>query len=357
MDYEIKRINIHDIEVGMELANDVITSNGLILISTNTILTQNHIFKMNLYQILSVSIKKYIKPKKIINPTIEEDKNFIKKFNVFKTHYDSNKQKLTQQLNVISEGGNVNIDELFKISTNLLKTLKTKRELFNYLNELKSVDEYTYSHSLNVSMLCNIFGQWLHLDNQTIENLTVAGLLHDIGKLSIDINIINKPDKLTDEEFSIMEKHPELGYNFVRNTNYPEEIKMGILMHHEKINGSGYPFHLKDKQIHNFAKIIAIADIYDAMTSVRSYHKKTSPFKVIRLFERESYGLLDTKYLFVFLEHIAYNYLHRSVKLSDGQVGKIIFIHKTSPSRPIIDLGTHIIDMEKVTHIDIEEII
>ncbi|GMQ60262.1 HD-GYP domain-containing protein [Vallitalea sediminicola] len=356
MEFKINRLSIHDLEIGMELANDVITSKGLILIPSNTIITQNHIFKFNLYQILSVDIKEYTAPLKYNSNNITNNNEFTKKFLRFKDSYDINKKKVTRQLDDISNGGNVNIRDLFRLSNDLIKALKTKSELFNFLNHLRSVDEYTYSHSLNVSMLCNIFGQWLHLDKQDIENLTVAGLLHDIGKLSIDTKIINKPGKLTDDEFAIIEKHPEIGYNLIKTLDYPEEIKMGILMHHEKIDGSGYPSHLKDSQINDFAKIIAIADIYDAMTSVRSYHKKTSPFKVIRLFERESYGLLDTKYLFVFLENIAYNYLHRKVRLSNGEVGRIVFIHKTTPSKPIVDVGIAMIDMQDETNLDIEEI-
>jgi putative nucleotidyltransferase with HDIG domain len=354
MEYKIKRLGIHDLEIGMELANDVLTSNGLILIPTNTIITQNLIFKLNLYQILSVDIKE-----KLIEYTTiytNDDVEFTQKYLRFKENYDRHKEKLTKQLNDISNGKNVDIKDLFNLSNNLIKSLKTKSELFNYLNHLKSVDEYTYSHSLNVSMLCNIFGQWLHLDKEEIENLTISGLLHDIGKLAIDPKIINKPGKLTEDEFAIIEKHPELGFNLVKDFDIPQEIKLGILMHHEKIDGSGYPLKLKDSQIHDFAKIIAIADIYDALTSVRSYHKKTSPFKVIRLFERESYGLLDTRYLFVFLENIAYNYLHRKVRLSNGEVGRIIFIHRTTPSKPILDMGISIIDLEDEIDLDIEEI-
>ncbi|MCT4542073.1 MAG: HD-GYP domain-containing protein [Vallitalea sp.] len=356
MNYIKKRISIYDVEVGMELANDVLTENGLILIPSNSIITQNHIFKMNLYQIISVDIKEYIPPRQY---ELFEEENILynKKFIKFKDRYDENRKELKNQLNNISDGGNINIDDLLYLSKDLLRTLKTKSELFNYLNHLKSLDEYTYSHSLNVSMLCNIFGQWLHLDKKEIDNLTIAGLLHDIGKLSIDVDIINKPGKLTDEEFAIIKKHPEIGYNLVKNLNIPEEIKLGILMHHEKIDGSGYPFHLKDTQIHDFAKIISIVDIYDAMTSVRSYHKKTSPFKVIKLFEQESYGLLDTKYLFIFLQHIAYNYLHREVKLTDGQIGKIIFIHRMTPSKPIVDVGEAIIDMQDEMSLDVEEIL
>lgn len=116
------------------------------------------------------------------------------------------KQEVASQLDHIGNGGSVNINALFSLSNNLLKELKTKSELFNYLNHLRSMDEYTYSHSLNVSMLCNIFGQWLRFSDKKIKDLTIAGLLHDIGKLSIDQEIINKPGKLTDLEFSIIKK-------------------------------------------------------------------------------------------------------------------------------------------------------
>jgi HD-GYP domain-containing protein (c-di-GMP phosphodiesterase class II) len=206
-------------------------------------------------------------------------------------------------------------------------------------------------------MLCHIFGHWLHLPKDQIENLTVAGLLHDIGKTKIDDSILNKPGKLTAQEFEEIKKHSSIGYDMVKDQNIPYEIKMGILSHHEKYDGSGYPFGFKSDQIHDFGKIIAIADIYDAMTSERTYHKRYSPFKVIRMFEQEAYGLLDTKYLYVFLENIAHNYLGNSVRLSSGEVGKIVFIHNNHPSRPIIQLDNVMLDLQNEQDIDIEEIL
>lgn len=355
MNYAIKRISIHNIQVGMALAKDVVTHNGLLLIPAHTEMTQNHIFKLNLYQILSVDIKDY-SPKRTYYDLTDDQEAFTEKFNHFKYRYDLKKEEVVSQLNHIGNGGSVDMDALFELSHDLLKVLKTKSELFNYLNHLRSMDEYTYSHSLNVSMLCYIFGQWLGFHHEKIKELTIAGLLHDIGKLSIDQAIINKPGKLTDHEFSIIKKHSELGYHIIQHLPLSESIKLGILMHHEKSDGSGYPLGLQDKQIHPFAKIITIADIYDAMTSVRSYHEKTSPFKVIRLFEQESYGLLDTEYLFVFLEHIAYNYLHRRVRLTNGKEGTIIFIHPSIPSKPIIDVDSDIIDLKDQDNLEIEEI-
>ena len=119
-------------------------------------------------------------------------------------------------------------------------------------------------------------------------------------------------------------------------------------MHHEKMNGQGYPLGLKWESIHPYPKIISIVDIYDAMTSDRPYHKRYHPLDVIRMFENECYGFLDTQYLYIFLEHIAHNFIGEHVQLSNGQRGEVIFINKQSPSRPLIkkEDGT-ILDMLK----------
>ena len=114
-------------------------------------------------------------------------------------------------------------------------------------------------------------------------------MLHDIGKLKIDPKILNKKGKLTDEEFEEIKKHPVLGYEIVKDMDLPEKIKEAVLMHHEKINGTGYPSGLKGEEISNYAKIVSICDIYDAMTSTRTYRKRFCPFQVIRNFERQNF--------------------------------------------------------------------
>ena len=206
-------------------------------------------------------------------------------------------------------------------------------------------------------MLCNIIGHWLHLTPKQIEEITLAGLLHDIGKLRIDKAILKKPSKLSDREFNEIKLHPVYGYDLIKHMNISENIKLGVLLHHEKMDGSGYPYGYKETNINDFAKIISIADIYDAMTSDRSYHKKYSPFTVISTFEHDSYGILDTKFLFVFLQNIAHNYLGTKIKLSNGQIGKVVFIHDNSPSRPIVQIGNTMLDLLLEPSIDIEEIL
>lgn len=360
--YTVKQINTVDATEGMVLAEDVIYSNGLLLFPKDTTLTDRHILKLSLYDIRYVYIKDFIEDpiytkspiKRELTPQqIRTKQNFIK----FSKDYEIQETKVRDNLNQISDGKGVKITDLFSISSNLVKDLGTQSDLFSHLCHLKTSDDSTYTHCLNVSMLCNIFAHWLHFDNSEIEALTVAGLLHDIGKMKIDPKILNKPGKLTPEEFELVKQHPKIGYDMVKDVDMDEGIKQAILLHHEKMNGSGYPFGLNWDKIHPYAKIVSIVDIYDAMTSERTYHQRYSPFKVIKIFEEECYGILDTHYMYTFLEHIAHNYIGSIARLSTGEECEIKFIHKKSPSRPIVQVDNVLLDLEQENNIFIEEIL
>ncbi len=356
------RIPIEQLSEGMTLGDDVVNSNGLILIPKNTVIHQKHIFRLKLYDILSVIILDLpvtdYYPEAIRQPhaNIHIERTDLP-FLEFQNNYAIKETQIKHHLESISNGEPVQIDELLDISYSLLEQLKTKSNLFNYLHDIKTTDDYTFSHSINVSLLSNIFAHWLQLTHKEIEEITLAGLLHDLGKTKISLDLLNKPGKLTDEEFASIKKHSQYGFELIKDQTIPYDVKMGVLMHHEKLNGSGYPLGIKDEYIHPYAKIISIVDIYDAMTSTRSYHEKACPFKVIHMFEYESYGLLDTSMLFVFLANIAHNYLGKVVRLSSGDEGKIIFIHNTSPSKPIIEIGEKILDLAVLPHLSIEEIL
>lgn len=354
-----RRLPTDQLEIGMIVAEDVITPSGIMLIPAYTILTQRHIFRMQLYQILSVVVKGNAKSQVDLTDDyegesiIKTDPHFIE----FENSYHECVSMLKVQLDSISKGNSFDSSELYSVSTALLSTLDSSSSLFRYLHHLRVHDDYTYFHCLNVSLLCHVFGSWLQLDREILKNLTISGLLHDIGKLSIGLDVLNKPSKLTEDEFSLIKKHTILGYEMVKDAPLPESVKLGILMHHEKFDGSGYPYGLKMDQIHTFGKIISIVDIYDAMTSERTYHKRFSPFKVIRMFEQEAYGVLDTYLLIRFLKNIADNYLGCTAKLSNGEKGKIVFISPKSPSRPIIQLDHSMLDMQSNHQLEIIEIL
>lgn len=356
------KITVNKIKPGMKLAKDVYTPKGLMLISKNTIIDDKHIFRIKLYQIISVFI--YMSSNSVTNDEQISDilqssfKHTISQnFNDFKNRYNMHHEMAEKKLTEVFKGSPIIENDLYEVTTVLVDSLRTKTELFNYMYHLRREDDYTYTHSLNVSILANIFAHWLKLSEQQIKEVTVAGLLHDIGKMKIDPNILNKPGRLTKEEFKIIKQHATFGYEIIKAQTISQDIKNGVLFHHEKSDGSGYPLGIHGEQIPLYAKIISIVDIYDAMTSKRTYHEKHSPFKVIRMFEQESYGLLDTKLLFVFLENIAYNYLGKDVLLSTGTQARIIFIHNQTPSKPIVQIDEQLIDLMFEPTITIDSIL
>ncbi len=353
-------ISSDDLMPGMVLAEDVFSSVGLRLFKQGTELDDKSIAKIRLYDIDYVLIYEdvnidYVKVKE----TEVESKSIRKmqEFKAFKSSYTKNVNTLQDYITHIGEGKNVSITDLFSISQEIVSEVQTKSDILAFMHNLKLSDDYTYTHSVNVSLLCNIFGQWLGFDKEKLKNITVAGLIHDIGKVKIDPNILNKPGKLTPEEFEEIKKHPVYGYRMVQNQDIHRDIKLAVLMHHEKYDGTGYPTGAKSNQINEFAKIVAIADIYDAMTSNRSYRDRFCPFKVIQTFEQECYGKLDTEFLLIFLKNIAYNYLNCWVRLSSGEEGEIVFINQNNLSRPIVSIDNVLVDLSNEKDLTIEELI
>jgi putative nucleotidyltransferase with HDIG domain len=356
--FTIRQINTTELKDGMVLAEDVLYSRGLLLFPKDTKLTDRHLLKLNLYSIRSVYIKDFFNYKANNNNNLTPQQAKVRQsFVKFSKEYKIKETKVKEQLSQISDGHSVKITDLFSMSSQLVNDLGNQSDLFSHLCHLKTSDDSTYTHCLNVSMLCNIFAHWLHFDQTQIEALTVAGLLHDIGKIKISPEILNKPGKLTQEEFEIIKQHPKIGYDMVKDKDIDEGIKQAILLHHEKMDGTGYPIGLSWDKIHPYAKIISIVDIYDAMTAERTYHHRYSPFKVIKIFEEECYGILDTHYMYIFLEHIAHNYVGSIAKLSTGEECEIKFIHSKSPSRPIVQIDNSLLDLNQESHIMIEEIL
>lgn len=356
------KITLNQIQMGMISSENVYNSSGLLLIGKDEAITQTHLFRLKLYQIFSLDV--YMTDDFIMennSSNISKENNRFEKdlqFQEFKKLYLDSCKELQNQIHIFSETNNYHEEELYSTCTNLLLHLTSYSKLFVYLSLLatpKDIDSI-FTHSLNVGLLCNIFGHWLQLNETEIKEVTLSGLTHDIGKIDIDPLILHKPGRLTSEEFEIIKSHPLHGFERFRHTSLPYGVKMAILQHHEKLDGSGYPFGFQQDHIHNYAKIVAIADIYDAMTSNRTYHKRMQPIRVIDILEKEGSNVLDSKILSVFLEHMAIMYTGKSVLLSSGDTGKIVFINRKSPARPLVQVGSKIYNLEFETSLEIIEV-
>jgi len=204
------------------------------------------------------------------------------------------------------------------------------------IHQMHSLNDTVYAHCVNVALISRMIGRWLHLDQHNLDVLTCCGLFHDIGKMSIPEDILNKPGKLTDEEFALIKSHPKTGYDMLRNQNIDNRIKQAALMHHERYDGSGYPNQLTSEFLSDYSTIVAIADVYDAMTAARSYREPLCPFQVIEKFEVEGFQKYHTKYIYVFLHNIASTYQSNRVMLNDGRGCKIVMLNQSTLSKPIV---------------------
>lgn len=184
--------------------------------------------------------------------------------------------------------------------------------------------------------------------------MSKAALMHDIGKAKIPDAILNKRGPLNDVEFQIMKKHSQYGYEIAKDDNrINTEVLKGILMHHEREDGSGYPLKLKGDKIGYFAKIIAVCDVYDALTQERVYKGRMTPFDAFKIIETDGYTTFDTKILLTFLHNIASYYIGMEVVLSDGRQGEIVYITPMNVSYPIVKVGDELIDLMRNKEIKI----
>ncbi|WP_326975038.1 HD-GYP domain-containing protein [Caproicibacter sp. BJN0012] len=213
--------------------------------------------------------------------------------------------------------------------------IKNRNVMVNMI-DLKSYDNYTYYHSVNVGVLSIVVGVAFGMDPNSLYKLGLGALLHDIGKVFIDKNIIDKPGPLTPEEFATVKKHPALGYEYLRNANLdlPISSLVGIRQHHERLDGSGYPDGISGREIHQFSRIISIADVFDAMTSDRPYRAAMMPSEVMEFLMGGAGKLFDLEFVSLFTRKVAAFPLGTCVLLSNGLTAIVVENYEDCCLRP-----------------------
>lgn len=356
---------------GMVTATPVRTKRGQLIINPNVELTRTLISRLEFYGIASVQITEdkqaaapmetpkdpaYFPAKSPASaPSPVSDASYSQKlksspeFQRFQVDFTLRSQDLKNCFDAyLSDGGTVNKEELLSKTISLVGPKQTTLDVFDMLHNMRQVNDSTYAHSLNVAIISRIIGKWLHFSNEELDTLTLAGLLHDIGKTKIPDEVLNKDGKLTDEEFQMIRNHPKYGYDILKSQPLNSHIKKAALMHHERCDGSGYPMGLTMEEIDDYALIIAIADVYDAMTAARSYRAPLCPFEVIAEFEKDGLQKYKPKYILTFLENIANAYQNNRVMLSDGTSARIVLLNHRRLSKPLVQLDDGAcIDLEK----------
>ena len=245
----------------------------------------------------------------------------------------------TQMAGAIGQIKNIAYDIVGEITLNKNATVN--------MMDLKVFDDYTYFHSVNVAAISIVIGVSAGLSKKELYELGLGALLHDIGKVFVPKNILDKNSKLTPEEFSLVQKHSRLGNEYLSDMwDIPTESNLVVLTHHEKYDGSGYPYGLIEDKIHSYAKIVSIADVFDALTSDRPYRKAMSPSEAMEYVMGGSGSIFDPSTVQMFTKKIHPYPVGTCVRLSNNLVGIVIKNHNQCGMRPRIKIISGELDGE-----------
>lgn len=257
--------------------------------------------------------------------------------------YDHTRSYVDKTLTDVGRGSReVDTEQAKSLVNEMIDNILIKPHAMAWLTYLKNRDEYTLTHSINVCILALTFGRHMQLPREQLEILGIGALLHDIGKLRVPPEILNKPGKLTSEEFEIMKKHPVEGYDILR-----EDLLMSpqildiVLHHHERISGQGYPDGMPGDSINRLTKMTSIVDVFDAITSDRCYHDGLSPYIALQNIYRWTDNAFDKELVEGFMGCMGLYPVGSVVELNQGQVGIVIATTPRTKLRPMIMLLTN----------------
>ncbi len=231
----------------------------------------------------------------------------------------------------------MDVDAALDVAGEITDELSMNGEISVNLVSLRTNSDYTYKHSINVAILSVLIGMGIGLKKSMLKELAASGLLHDIGKINLPQDILDKEGPLTDEEYELIKKHAELGYEKIKDKiSISSKTKMGVYMHHENINGTGYPLGLVGDQIYMFAKIIHIADVYDAITSERAYKKASPPNDAVEFLMKNAGSMFQPEYVKAFITYIPVYPRGRNVILSDGRTAVVVENRQYNTLYPVV---------------------
>ncbi|HEX2946414.1 MAG TPA: HD-GYP domain-containing protein [Clostridia bacterium] len=319
------RVNIESIQYGVKLARTIFSSDGGVLLAQGVELKESYIDHLKNHGINEVYLEDDISTDITVRDVVrDETRNeavvLVKKL---MTNYQ------------FSES--IDVEEVKKTVNKILDELLGNDDILYNLSEIKSVDDYTFEHSVNVCILSLITGIGLEFDISRLRELGTGAMLHDIGKLCIPKEILKKPSQLTVEEFEEIKKHTILGYELLKKSGKVNLASAYIAFgHHERYDGSGYPLQLKNENIHMYARIAAVADVYDALTSDRVYRKKLKPNEVFEYITSLGVHHFDPRIIESFVKYVTVYPVGTGVLLNTRERGIVVRDNRARPTRPVI---------------------
>jgi len=371
------KVQTSKLKPGMVVGSDVLNYDNKTILSKGQKLSQTLITRLELYGILSIYVEdevpeidraeeeesvtedlvSSIEKEEGREPSHYEKLRESDLFKEFQSDYEEGKKSLEFHVSEMVDK-NVEVDPVTLLEKPLEMIAKagSRVSVIDMLHAMRGFDDSTFTHCMNVALLNYVVAGWLRWNQQNQELAMMCGILFDIGKIKVPRNILNKKEALTDDELKEVRRHAEYGFQILKDRNFPDHIKATSVMHHERFDGSGYPFKLRGDKTSQLARLTAVCDVYDAMTSARVYRDPICPFRVVEIFEDEGLEKYDPDIIMTFLKNVTYTYIQNSCKLSDGREGVIIMLNPGAYSRPVVKCGNEFVDLSKHRELRIEEL-
>ncbi len=342
MEVILKRIPTESLEAGMVLGETLYDDTGNILLSQGMELRHAYIEKitlLNLESILISDVSKYI----FEEPTLSMVDPILSMVNrdmiVAETRADATNLVKDFMDGLGGSAGTPNIDKLLQIVNQIIDEILKNDEIAFNLGDLKSVDDYTFEHSVNVCVLSLLSGIGLGLKRASLVELGIGAILHDIGKILIPQDVLNKPGLLDDNEFDMVKRHARLGYDVLGRIKGISQASCAVALdHHERFDGNGYPNAMGHDSIPLYSRIVAIADVFDALTSDRVYSRKISPYKAMEYVISMAEAHFDPEIVKRFARQIGFFPKGLHLQLNTGEIAVVKVPQNARPIvRVIID--------------------
>lgn len=337
----MRLVPIQSVKEGSILAKTIYDGEGRVLLKEGTELKDAVIKKIEFLNIYTIYINdKYSNTviEDMIKPEIRQ-KSIKKIRDVFYNleHYNKNPNNYEGQN--LYKKNEKDFQSVQYVARELIEEILSRKNVMIGLVDIKSFDDYTYQHSVNVAVIALVLGIKMNFHKYELFDLCIGALLHDIGKVFVPSEILNKPGKLTEEERKIIEEHPESGYEYLKGSyDVSVPARIIVLQHHERIGGQGYPEGREGERISILAKIVAVADVYDAMTSARVYRKALSPNEVLEYIMANGGTKFDYKVVQAFSKVVIPYPEGSLIRLSNHDIAVVTKVYSEMPLRPDVKI-------------------
>ncbi|MDQ6418321.1 HD-GYP domain-containing protein [Paenibacillus sp. LHD-117] len=329
----MRLLSITQCKPGMRLAKKIFSEDGIVLLGDRMELTNRLITRLAECGVQYVYVEDS-RTEDIIPPSLIREETFRMAIKEIRTNF----REMMDRPHKRKGAAYPYIAQPFKAMMNLIiDDLSNQEEAMIMLMNMGTVDHYLFQHSLNVCVYSTLLGLSNGYSREEVTTLGLGALLHDIGKTQINVNVLKKPDKLTNDEFELMKRHPQIGFELLKDEpNLPLIVAHCAFQHHERLDGSGYPRGIKGNEIHDYAKWIGLVDSYDAMTTNRVYRAPMLPHDAMERLYAGSGTLYEQRMLQLFRDKVAIYPIGMTVSLKTGERGVVVDLNNAYPHRPVV---------------------